>query len=253
MASGLDTTPPVPTVPVFNVTTGILDIAWYRFFLALWARGGGGTGTLGLPGGVNGNVQFNQSGAFGGYTRVQLTGQILPFGPSVAGAVPASGGGSTNFLRADGVFAAPILTGTAGGDLAGTYPNPTVAKINGATLGSTVDTAGNLLIGSGTGWVSHPVTGDATINAAGAVTFGTVNATTGSFGDATHVGQFTVNAKGLTTAAAAVLIAIPAPLFGTTGARPTLHTTGTIYFDTTLVIPIWWSGANWVNATGATV
>jgi len=29
--------------------------------------------------------------------------------------------------------------------------------------------------------------------------------------------------------------------------------TGQYYFDITLGIPIWWSGANWVNASGATV
>ncbi len=28
---------------------------------------------------------------------------------------------------------------------------------------------------------------------------------------------------------------------------------GQYYFDTTLGIPIWWNGTNWVDATGATV
>jgi hypothetical protein len=43
------------------------------------------------------------------------------------------------------------------------------------------------------------------------------------------------------------------PASGTTGSRPSVHATGQPYFDTTLGIPIWWSGSTWVNATGASV
>jgi hypothetical protein len=52
--------------------------------------------------------------------------------------------------------------------------------------------------------------------------------------------------------------AIAIPDAGTTADRP-LNTgspqlqTGQYYFDTTLGIPIWWDGTNWVDATGATV
>lgn len=48
------------------------------------------------------------------------------------------------------------------------------------------------------------------------------------------------------------------PDSGTTADRP-LNTgspklqTGQYYFDTTLGIPIWWDGTNWVDASGATV
>jgi hypothetical protein len=51
-------------------------------------------------------------------------------------------------------------------------------------------------------------TGDAT--GATALTLATVNSNVGSFGSATQVATFTVNAKGLTTAAGSITIAIPA-------------------------------------------
>lgn len=38
--------------------------------------------------------------------------------------------------------------------------------------------------------------------------------------------------------------------FGTTAQRPKKPTTGDTWFDTTLGYPIWWSGTQWVDATG---
>jgi hypothetical protein len=44
------------------------------------------------------------------------------------------------------------------------------------------------------------------------------------------------------------------PAQGDTASRPTLSLlVGQVYFDTDLGIPIWYDGANWVDATGATV
>jgi len=44
------------------------------------------------------------------------------------------------------------------------------------------------------------------------------------------------------------------PASGTTANRPSLKLqTGQFYFDTTLGIPIWYNGSNWINASGTTV
>ena len=44
------------------------------------------------------------------------------------------------------------------------------------------------------------------------------------------------------------------PDYGTTVNRPVNKLQiGQMYFDTTLGIPIWWNGKNWVNASGTVV
>ncbi len=105
---------------------------------------------LGAAGGTNGQIQYNNSGALAGFTAIQdctitpSTGVVLCtktnnvafttfatasgtvataalnlFTTSLQGLVPASGGGTTNFLRADGTFVSSVTSVTCGTGLSG--------------------------------------------------------------------------------------------------------------------------------------
>ena len=115
-----------------------------------WAQFSVGGGAAGNPGGSSGQVQFNNSGAFGGLTNTQVTALVNSFSPSLSGAAPASGGGTTNFLRADGTWDAPIacctgyqssgITGVTGS--AGTVSSQGLLN-NSISLYNTASTPGN--------------------------------------------------------------------------------------------------------------
>lgn len=105
-------------------------------------------------------------------TAAQLTTLCQQFTNLLTGCVPASGGGTSNFLRADGNWATPV--GGGGNVTAGALTNHGVALGTGPTsIGTTaVGTAGQLLIGQSaiTDPTFNTVGGDATLNASGTLT-----------------------------------------------------------------------------------
>jgi len=81
----------------------------------VWGDGTNYHAVMSLPSIATNTVLGNVSGHGEypvGLTKTQLTTLINAFTSSLSGAVPASSGGTTNFLRADGTWAAPSASGT---------------------------------------------------------------------------------------------------------------------------------------------
>jgi hypothetical protein len=130
----------------------------FAFVVALCPLARGQEVTVGpsKPGGSSGQLQFNNSGAFGGLTigsgLQNSSGSLIcvAFGTSAPGCVPSSGGGTTNFLRADGAWAAPPSGGSAtGSGVDAGYTLQTVTS--GTTMTGPVTAIGS-------GWTSGTIT-----------------------------------------------------------------------------------------------
>ncbi|MBB2156861.1 hypothetical protein HLH33_11160 [Gluconacetobacter diazotrophicus] len=116
-------------------------------------------GTTGnVPAIGNDTVLGNVSGgtaAAGALTQGQLTALVQPFTAGLSGAVPASGGGTTSFLRADGTWAAPPGGGAATPRIVQSqvvaYPSSALSVALPA-----VPQPGNMLLFVGTKWSTSP-------------------------------------------------------------------------------------------------
>ncbi len=84
------------------------------------------------------------------------------------------------------------------GDVTGTPGASIVSNIRGAVLGTTTASTGNILVGSGTAWVSQALSGDITVDATGSVALKPVG-TAGTYGAGSSIPVFTTDARGRVT------------------------------------------------------
>ena len=107
--------------------------------------------------------------------------------------------------------------------------------ISGDDLIMGTNTSAYMLVADGTSYNPVAISGDVTIANTGAITLDTVNGNVGSFGTATAIPTFTVNAKGLITAASTVSLSTALPVTADSGtqAAATELLTDTLNFDGT--------------------
>jgi len=140
------------------------------------------------------------------------------------------GYGGTNYLIGGGSG----LSVTMSGDVTGSSSSNTVSKINGVSLGSTTATAGNLLVGSGSSWVSKALSGDGSLASSGALTVTGLrgNPVSSSSPASNQVLQWNGSSWAPATASAGTLTNLAvgglSPLFTTSVSAPT--TTPTVSF-----------------------
>jgi hypothetical protein len=91
-------------------------------------------------------------GTFGSLTVARLLGRALASTPPTAGQVLQWTGTEWAPATVGGIAATSGPSGPAGGDLAGSYPNPTVAKIQGVAVASTTPASGQVLAFDGQRW-----------------------------------------------------------------------------------------------------
>ncbi len=129
-----------------------------------------------------------------------ITAGVLTLQPSSV-AISALTAGDYSTKITSGTYNINILgsatdfTGELHGDVTGLQDSTKVERINGANLGVTTASSGNVLIGNGSSWESQTVSGDATINYSGGLTLRNVG-TPGAYGGPATIPVFTTDAQG---------------------------------------------------------
>lgn len=174
---------------------------------------GGGSGS---PGGLNTQLQYNNAGSFGGITGATTDGTSVSLNaphllnPTINGAGTGLATLAYPNTSSSATITLPTVTGTLA-TLAGTETltnkdltsgTNTFPTFNQNTTGSAATLTTARTIGTVTGdATSAGSTFNGSANNTNALTLATVNSNVGSFGSATAAPSFTVNAKGLITAA----------------------------------------------------
>lgn len=194
--------------------------------------GGSGVQPSSIAAGTNGQLLLGVTGSAAAFGTMSGDASISNAGvvtfPTI-NATPGTYGSSTTtpniVINAKGqITSASSVTitatppgGAAGGDLSGTYPNPTITNapviakvLTGYTSGAGTISATDSILSAiqklnGNDATNANLTGDVT-SVGNATTLATVNANVGTFGSATQASQVTLNAKGLATAASNVTV-----------------------------------------------
>lgn len=165
-----------------NPSTGAFTDLTVNGNTVLGAGAGPDLVTFGTNTTVTGNIlpTTNGSGTLGDATHIW--GSIYATNVNATtftGALTGNAGSATKLatgrtiaITGDVTYTSPSFDGSANVTAAGT-----VARINGATLGTTTATDKNILIANGTSWVSQPMSGDVTILNTGATAIGATKVT----------------------------------------------------------------------------